>query len=285
MTLILIGLGMGLATLAYRLLPWTLRWALAREAREMQHAAAGAPPGSDWPQLYGRLRSREIGLVFGMSAGFPVYTALCTLGDAWMGLGLVALLLPTSVGALVGHLWSLRRGSAAPRVVSLHRRELVDYLAPAELWLSRCAVLVPVAVAALGLAAWAGEPRADPLGLAVAAVCAVCLAVALLAEPLARWTLLSPTGVSTPGGLVWAEVLRAKMLRDIVSACSLTAVTGPALALLGAVGQFDRADGWWLPGCWLVGGLAVAIFLGRFWFDITDSSFQRARAHAAPEVA
>ena len=63
------------------------------------------------------------------------------------------------------------------------------------------------------------------------------------------------------------------------------AVTGPALALLGAVGQFDRADGWWLPGCWLVGGLAVAIFLGRFWFDITDSSFQRARAHAAPEVA
>ena len=285
MTLLLIGLGMGLATLAYRLLPWTLRRALDREARQVQHAAAGAPPGSDWPLLYARLRSREIGLVVGMSVGFPAYMALCTLGDVWAGLALVALFLPTSVGALIGHLWSLRGGPDAPRVVSLHRRELADYLAPAELWLSRCAVLVPVAVAALAFAAWAREAPPTPVGLAVTAACVVALGVGLLAEPLARWTLLSATGVSTPGGLVWAEVLRAKMLRDIVSACSSTAVIGPAIALMLVVGQVDRPEGWWLPGCWLVGGLAGALLLGRFWFDIADSSYQRARVRAAPEVA
>jgi hypothetical protein len=285
MTTFLIGLGVGLVTLAYRLTPWRMLRALDRESGKVHRAVAGTPPGPDWPLLYARLRSREIGLVVGMSVGFPAYMALCTLGDLWLGLGLVALGLPTAVGALVGHLWSLRRRSDAPRVVSLHRRELVDYLAPVELWLSRCAAVVPLAVAALGLAAWVAEPRADPVGLAVTAVCAVCLPVSLLAEPLARRTLLAPTGVSTPGGLVWAEVLRAKMLRDIVSACSLLAVAGPGLALATAVTRFDRPDAWWLPGCWLVAGLAGVIVLGRFWFDVIDSGYQWARGHAVPGVA
>lgn len=273
MTILLIGLGVGLVTLAYRLTPGRMLRALDRETRKVHRAVAGAPPGQDWPLLYARLRSREVGLVVGMSVSFPTYLVLCSRGDAWLGLGLVALFLPMSVGALIGHLWSLRGRPSVPRVVSLHRRELVDYLAPVELWLSRCAAVVPVAVAALALAAWLGEPR-DPAGLAVTAVCAACLVIGLLAEPLARWTLLAATGVSTPGGLVWAEVLRAKMLRDIMSACSLAAVAGPGLALQTALLRFDRPDAWWLPGCWLVSGLVGVIFLGRCWFDIVDSRYQ-----------
>ena len=284
MTMFLIGLGVGLATLVYRLRPTSLRRALDRQARTVLGAAAGTPPGADWPVLYARLRSRELGLVVGLSVGMPSYFALCSRGDAWIGLGLAALFLPTSVGALVGHLRSLRRGSDTPRVVSLHRRELVDYLAPVELWVSRCAVVVPLSVAALAIAALVGAPR-DSAALAVLATCALGLVVSLLAEPLARRTLLAPTGVSTRGGLVWAEVLRAKMLRDIVTACSLTAVVGPGLMLLNAVLRFERPDAWWLPGCWLVAGLAVAVSAVRFWFDVTDSSFQWARGHAAPEVA
>ena len=169
-------------------------------------------------------------------------------------------------------------------MVSLHRRELVDYLAPIELWLARSAAVVPIAVAALAVAALVGEPG-DPAGLWVTVVCVLCLAVNLLAEPLARWTLLAPTGVSTPGGLVWAEVLRARMLRDIVSACTVAAVAAPSLALWTALLRFDRPAAWWLPGCWGIAGVAGAISLGRFWFDVTDSSFQWARGHAVPKVA
>ena len=55
-----------------------MRRALDREARKVQGAAAGASPGADWPVLYARLRSREIGLVVGLSVGFPVYIVLCT---------------------------------------------------------------------------------------------------------------------------------------------------------------------------------------------------------------
>jgi hypothetical protein len=284
MTMFLVGLGIGLATLVVRLLPASMRRSLDREARRVHGGVAGASPGPDWPVLYARLRSREIGLVIGLSVGFPAYFLLASLGDAWLAPGIAALILPASVGALVGHLRSLRGRPGVPRVVSLHRRELVDYLAPSELWLARCAAAVPVAVAALAVAAWTDDPG-DPAGPAVLSVCAFSLVVSLLAQPLARRTLLAPTGVSTPGGLVWAEVLRARMLRDIVSTCTVTAVATPGLALMSAVLRYDRPDGWWLPGCWLVAGLVGVLSLGRAWFDITDSGFDWARGHAVPEVA
>ena len=277
--------GAGLVAMCICLAPPILRRRVESEARRIDRAAGTIAPSDDWPTLYARLRAREIGGAVGYSVSLPLGALVWEQGPPMSGVAalLVYATLP-AVGAMVGHAWSMGLKPGLVRVAELRDRRLGDYLTPAERGWTLLAAAVPLAGVGLGWSS-AAQPDGNVAGVTVAAVSAAALGVGLLSVPLVRRVLETPPGTSTGGGVVWAEVLRAVMLRDIVSGCWTAAVIVPALALWYAVTDSESSGSWWGPGCYATIGLAVVVLAALGWAGIRDYRHRWARRHVQVGVA
>lgn len=281
--------GMVLVAVGIQLLPASRLSSNMRAAERVARAAAPAQAGEDWPSLYARLDGRHIGRALGSGVGMAAAgLAFLVAGDEFPdGLTPFAIVLFSSgstIGALLGHLWKVRSSVATTRLVSLRRRELRDYLTPTELRLVQVSVLVPVLAVALGVMTTVQGGSERSLGYLQIASGLLALVVGLVARPLGRWSLTSATDVSTAGGLVWAEMLRGVLLRDVVSG-----LWGVATIASGAVPVFAWASGDQPAAVDVLGAvvvvLAMVVNLGFGWVSLRDTNFRWARQHAVDGVA
>lgn len=279
--------GAVLVAVAIQLLPNVREGAVMKVAARVGKAAAPAQPGDDWPSLYARLESRDVGNTVGNAAGLLTcglvfVVAGSRLGDVVFPLVLLIASSFTTIGALLGHLWKVRSSSGQPRLVSLHRREVSDYLTPRELELVRLCVVVPVLALAFGVVMVVQDPDVW-VGAVLAGCAALALGIGLLVRPLAQWSLTAPSGVVTPGGLVWAEMLRGILLRDVVSG-----LWGVVTVASGAVPVFGWMTKDLPPAADALGavvvGLAVVANLGFAWVSWRDTNHRWARQHAVGGV-
>ena len=184
--------GLALLVGGIALLPNVRRGAVRREAEKVARAAYPAQPGEDWPTLWVRLNRRHISGWVGstvamaaLAAALPAMSDDTVAGGAGF-LGFLVVATGRTTGTIVGHLRSLRPRPGEARLVTLHRRELRDYLVPGEAVLLRLAPSVPVATIVFGVALSSVDavPQVQSLGLVIGG--ALGLAVGLLAVPLAR---------------------------------------------------------------------------------------------------
>lgn len=275
------------AASAVPLLPVLHRRAVMREATKVARAAYPAEPGTDWPALYGRLASRELGASLGC---FSAVTAMVILflttatPEPLAVLGFVVVSVGRSVGALVGHLLAVHRSVAAARVATLRHRDVRHYLLPLEARLSRAAVVIPLAGTTLGAAWWFSGSDASSAA-AVVGASAVCLVLVIASAPLAARTLRTGTRVTTEGGLLWAELLRATLLRDAYAGIRGFAATGTALALFVVVFAGQGLPRWFIVGAFATMGAAVGLTAALGLVSSADSLHAWARERVLPEVA
>lgn len=85
--------------------------------------------------------------------------------------------------------------------------------------------------------------------------------------------------MTSEGGVVWAEVLRAMTLREVAAASGTVTAMAPAMTLFAAVTRFDRPDAWWVPGCLLVMALAGLLCIAIALVGYGDSHHDWARQH------
>ncbi|MFZ1373549.1 MAG: hypothetical protein WAS01_07105, partial [Nostocoides sp.] len=95
--------------------------------------------------------------------------------------------------------------------------------------------------------------------------------------------LAAPVEFGSPGGLAWAEVLRAQMVRDLLGSGALLA-TGSTVGVLWWLNQRAVAPtalgGVSLGIAILAASLLVALFLA----NLADSRFAWVRSHALADV-
>jgi hypothetical protein len=290
------GLGwwLGAAVVAGLLVPLApalRRRAVMRTAAKVAQAAYPAVPGSDWPSLYARLSARYVGARVGAAVAVAATLVLIAttsgLPDPFVVVGFVAVSAGQSFGALVGNLVGARHLPAVGSpVAAMTPRELRGYLPPREALLAR---VVPW-VSALGVAVellWWVDAR-DGAALAAAGVCAMCTVAALAAGRLAKRTLHKAMPVSTDGGLVWAEVLRAMLLRDAYAGLGAVAATGTGLAAilaLSAPAAPDAVPGWVRVASVVLLAAAIGASTVLGWASMEDNHHRWARAHVPAAVA
>ena len=182
-----------------------------------------------WPSA--SLGAKVGALTGALVVGLLVVTT--DLPEPFVVMGFVLVSTGQSLGALAGHLIAVRRAVAVARVASLQQRELRQYLLPLEARLSRAVLVIPLAGVALGGAWWFTEPGASTAP-GVVGVSAGCLILVLASASLAVRTLQTSTRVTTEGGLLWGELLRAILLRDAYAGLRGLAASGVALCLLVA---------------------------------------------------
>ncbi|NNM45887.1 hypothetical protein [Knoellia koreensis] len=282
-----VGWWLGAAVLAGLLLPLApvlRRRAVMRAATRVARATQPAEPGADWPALYARLSARQLGAQVGGAvagaAALVLVAAASDLPDPFVMVGFVAVSAGQSFGALIGNLVGARRVAVASPVASLSPRELRRYLTPLEAFLSRVVPWVCAASVVVGVLWWA--ERREAAALAAAAVSAACLITCLAADQLAGRTLRGAMPVSTDGGLVWAEVLRATLLRDAYAGLGSVAAMGTGLAMMLAISSTavpDAIPGWVrIPSVGLVVmGLGLSALLGLV--SMSDSQHRWAMEH------
>jgi hypothetical protein len=260
-----------------------------RTAASVARAAHPAVPGADWPALYARLSARQLGARVGaavaVGAALVFITVTSDLPDPFMMVGFLAVSAGQSFGALIGSLVGARRVAVRSPLASLSPRELRRYLTPLEAALSRGVPWVCAAGVVVGVLWWV--ERGEAAALAAAAVSAACLVTCLAADQLAGRTLRRAMPVSTDGGLVWAEVLRATLLRDAYGGLGSVAAMGTGLAMVlatSAAAVPDATPGWArvLSVGLLVTGMGLSAVLGLV--SMSDSQHRWAVAHM-PTVA
>jgi hypothetical protein len=269
------------------LVPALRRRAVMREATKVARAAYPAEPGSDWPVLYTRLASRDRGSRIGALVFVGAVVAIVLAADLpepFVVLGFVMVSTGQSVGALVGHLLGVHRSDAVARVAALRQRRLGQYLLPLEARLCRAVLVVPLAGVALGTAWWLVEPRAAGSAGGVLGASLVCLVLVVLSAPLALRTLQTSTPVTTDGGLLWGELLRATLLRDAYAGIRGVAACGTVIALFVVVfsGQGPR---WFIIVAVSTMVVAVGLTSVLGLVSSADSMHAWARGHVLPEAA
>lgn len=150
-------------------------------------AAAPAQPGDDWPALYARLESRDVGRVLGsgvsMLACGTVFTVVgWPTGELSVWMVILVCSAVATTGTLLGHLRGARASGSLPRLASLRRRELADYLTPGELRLVRLAAVVPLLAALFGFVVATRAGAQAVTGAVVVTLSLVSLLVGSLAE-------------------------------------------------------------------------------------------------------
>ncbi|WP_457253733.1 hypothetical protein [Pedococcus sp. P5_B7] len=271
-------------------LPSVRRGAVQREAVKVAKAAYPAEPGEDWPALWTRLNRRYLSTWIGASVGLAVVLAAFaafsaeTIAAGASYFGILTLCACRTIGTIVGHLRSLRLRPGAARLVTLHRRELRDYLLPGEAVLLRLAPAVPLAAIVYGVALAGVEAASPTLWLGIVGGGVMGLGVGLLAVPLARRTLAAPADATTAGGLVWAEVLRAMSLRDICAGMWSLAATGAGLPLIPLLTDARGSERWVIAPAAGIGVAAATVVCGLAWVAASDINHQWARRHALEGV-
>lgn len=267
------------------LVPSVRRGAVQREAAKVARAAYPAQPDDDWPALWTRLDRRYVSSWLGSSVGFvvvgltlPAMSAETTAATGTF-FGLLTVSAGRTMGTIAGHLRDLGHRPGM-RWVVLHRRELRDYLVPAEAVLLRLAPAVPLSAIVFGVALSSGEAVSRTHALGIAAGGAMGLALGLLAVPLARRTLTAPADATTAGGLVWAELLRAMTLRDVCAGTWSLAAAGAGLPVLVLFTEGGEVDPWVIvPGVAICLSAATMV-CGLAWVAASDINHQWARRHA-----
>ncbi|MEJ5915412.1 hypothetical protein [Pseudokineococcus sp. 1T1Z-3] len=220
---------------------------LERLARRAALPAAPASAGGDLPDdLVERLRARVVardlaGLAGGL-AGLVLTTVLLALGPelgrrgaelevgaAGGGFALDVSMLPVAgvllvlLGQQVGVLLVAGRQALArpdgggPRVARATAPVLADYVPRLETTLVRLVSLVPLLAALVVGAAWLALPAGPRSGEgAVLAVAALAALLQVGVELLCRRVLDQPQPARSAVELAWDDVLRARLLRDLV---------------------------------------------------------------------
>ena len=262
---------------------WYLRQRAATADIQRLQRLAGLPdPGSDRAALESRLLQRQSGRILGIAA------LLVVLGSvvSWLGTAMPWIALAVPIGAAFGAGFGQihRMGSpSGPRVAQLRQRSLGDYVPAAERWLARAAGSTPgLGILAIGAAVISDAPVA-PGALAGAGVLGLAIAASLLIRASVARVLAAPVEFGSPGGLAWAEVLRAQMVRDLLGSGALLA-TGSTVGVLWWLNQRAVAPtalgGVSLGIAILAASLLVALFLA----NLADSRFAWVRSHALADV-
>lgn len=270
-------------------------WLIRNRARgvpaEMERLAKVAQlpdPGADARTVSGRLSSRYAGRIIGVAAVGVLALAAISLNSSrgdypvWI---IIFLPVGHAIGTAVGNLIGSSGAAATPRVATLRRRELTDFVTPAEVRVAQVAGALSVVAVVMGLVTLGTTTSTTRSGVIVAAAGVASLLAAVGTWILARRTLVQSVDATTPQGLQWNEVLRAVLLRDLVNAVTMFGAWGGGGALLWGIAQgWSNYPDWYF----VVGGLVLAAVvlctLVVIAASIQDRHFDRVRRHALAEV-
>jgi hypothetical protein len=278
--------------IGFPVLSWLVRNRSRSVPGEMERLArvASLPdPGADAHTVRERLASRYAGRVIGVAAvGLLALAAISITsvrGDfpVWI---VVYLPVGHAIGTALGNLIGVSVPTASPRVTTLRRRELTDYVTPIEVRVAQLAGFLSVAAVVMGLIALTTTTSSTSSGVVVAAAGFLSLLAAAGTWTLAGRTLVQPVDATAPAGLLWNGVLRAAVLRDLVNAVTMFGAWGGGGALLWGIAQgWASYPDWFL----VVGGLVlVAVVVCTavvLVLSVVDRHFDRVRHHALAEVA
>lgn len=234
-TLLLLAAVTAVGSVVIRRQPAVRRRALARFARRVD---LPLPDALLWAQAETALTRRNVAVDVGGSAGVAVAAALGLLLGAPDGLpgdteaareGLWALIVAGAAlaGAAGGAAWagvraaSRRTPPAGPRLARPTAASAADYVAPVELWGARAAGIAPAVALAVGVVIATGVDTVRPADLVnVGTVLAVLAGLAALGvgEVAGRRLLDLPQSAGSNLELAWNDALRARVLRDVVTA-------------------------------------------------------------------
>lgn len=197
-------------------LPDALLWPRAEAALTRRNIAV------DVGAAGGIAAAAALGLWLGSPDGLPGYTAAAREG-LWALIVAGAALAGAAAGAASTGVQEAgrRTPSAGPRVARPTASTASDYVAALELWGARGAAISPAVALVVGLVIATGVDTvapADLLNLGTVLAVIVGLVALAVAEVTSRRLLDLPQAASTSLELAWSDALRARVLRDVVTA-------------------------------------------------------------------
>ena len=197
-------------------------------------ASSSAPGGRDRPSIadgftaYHRTRILSGPVIF--VGALIVLGPSADAGDraaatAWLPIAVVAIVLGTVVaaGVAIGVAWARSRSAPGPRVARVRPPTLEDYVDVRHLRAGRALALLPVVTLPIAVVV----PSISVGAAVMAAAASTGLLVA--SEVGGRRLVDAPQPASGDLELAWEDLLRARVLRDVVSA---PAAVAPLVALL-----------------------------------------------------
>lgn len=263
--------------------------AAQRELARFARVAQLPDPGVDTAPVLDRLASRYAGRIIGVTAVVVLSLAGASITEAtdrfpvWIP---IALPVGMAVGTAVGNLLSTSLRGPTLRVATLRRRELTDYVTPAEVRVAQLGWVVPIAAIVMGVLTLTSTTSTTTSGVIVTVAGVLSFLAAVGTWTLAGRVLVQSTDVTTPAGLLWSEVLRASLLRDLLSAVAMFGLWGGGGALLwGIANGWSNYPDWYL----IVGAMVLVVVLGGTALGLIaatkDRRFDRVRREALAEVA
>jgi hypothetical protein len=238
------------------------------------------PDPSLWPRAEAALARRNLAVDLGVAVGVATAAVLAWVLGAPEGLsgdtgatgdGLWALIVAGAAlaGAATGAAWAGARQARqdapapGPRVARPKASRATDYVAPLELWGARVMALAPAVALAIGLVIATAIGTVAPaellnVGTVLAAI--VGLTALAVGEVTERRLLDLPQTAGSSLELAWSDALRARVLRDVVTAplaIGVYACFALVLAASAGVGDPTIANG--LIGLIGLGMIALAV--------------------------
>lgn len=272
-----------------------LAWLVSNRGRsvpgEMQRLAKVAQlpdPGSDASTVRDRLASRYAGRIIGVAVVGVFALAAIAINSTDHDFPLwIVIFLPVghAIGTAVGNLLAATRSGDAPRVATLRRRELTDYVTPAEVRGAQLASALPALAVVLGLFTLGTTTSSMTSGVIVAVAGVASLLAVAGTWVLSGRTLTQAVEATTPEGLQWNGVMRSTLLRDLVSAVTMFGAWGGGGALLWGLAQgwSDYPDWYFIVGGLVLVAVVVCTLIVVL-SSIQDRHFDRVRHHALAEV-
>lgn len=258
-----------------------------RELERLEQRLSLPDPAGDGVEIAGLLGRRYWGRVAGSILGglAGLWWLIPRDGHEVTGAPVVFLaLVGQLLGTAYGHLLQVGVRADGPRVASLQSRSPGDYLTPIEVALVRgtpALTLAAVVVAVVNLVV--GSAGRGASGVVLGA-CGVALLLVVVLVRVARRALDHPATATTPAGLLWSEMLRAQMLRDLAEGTVAVSAVGGGGVLLWAVTTTEGVAGWFRMAGFVLGVLALLAMGLTVVTSVVDRRHRWARQHALAEV-